>query len=36
MTDRICIGAIAGAFGVRGEMRLKSFTATPEDIATLR
>ncbi len=34
MTDRICIGAIAGAFGVRGEMRLKSFTATPEDIAT--
>lgn len=34
MTDRICIGAIAGAFGVRGELRLKSFTATPEDIAT--
>ncbi len=34
MGDRICIGAIAGAFGVRGELRLKSFTATPEDIAT--
>ncbi|MEQ8258390.1 ribosome maturation factor RimM [Roseovarius confluentis] len=34
MTDRICIGAVAGAFGVRGELRLKSFTATPEDIAT--
>ncbi|QFT94799.1 Ribosome maturation factor RimM [Roseovarius sp. THAF9] len=34
MTDRICIGAIAGAFGVRGDLRLKSFTATPEDIAT--
>ncbi len=33
MTDRICIGAVAGAFGVRGELRLKSFTATPEDIA---
>ena len=33
MTDRICVGAIAGAFGVRGEVRLKSFTATPEDIA---
>ena len=29
----ICIGAIAGAFGVRGEVRLKSFTAQPEDIA---
>jgi len=33
MTERICIGAVAGAFGVRGELRLKSFTATPEDIA---
>ena len=30
---RICLGAIAGAFGVHGEVRLKSFTATPEDIA---
>ncbi|MEO3414393.1 ribosome maturation factor RimM [Roseovarius sp. CAU 1744] len=29
---RICVGAIAGAFGVRGEVRLKSFTAVPEDI----
>lgn len=34
MTDKICVGAIAGAFGVRGELRLKSFTAAPEDIAT--
>lgn len=33
MVDLICIGAIAGAFGVRGEVRLKSFAATPEDIA---
>ncbi|WP_338550066.1 ribosome maturation factor RimM [Roseovarius phycicola] len=33
MTDRICIAAIAGAFGVRGEVRLKAFTATPEDVA---
>lgn len=33
MSDRICVGAIAGAFGVRGEVRLKSFTATPEDVA---
>lgn len=33
MTDRVCVGAIAGAFGVRGEVRLKSFCAEPEDIA---
>lgn len=33
MTDRICVGAIAGAFGVRGEVRLKSFCAEPEAIA---
>lgn len=31
--DMICVGAIAGAFGVHGEVRLKSFTARPEDIA---
>lgn len=34
MTDRICVGAIAGAFGVRGEVRLKSFCTRAEDIAT--
>ncbi|SLN36034.1 Ribosome maturation factor RimM [Pseudoruegeria aquimaris] len=34
MSDRkICVGAIAGAFGVRGEVRLKSFCAEPSDIA---
>lgn len=32
-TDRVCVGAIAGAFGVRGEVRLKSYCAVPEDIA---
>ena len=32
--DRVCVGAIAGSFGVRGEVRLKSFCAEPEDIAT--
>ncbi|SMH50790.1 ribosome maturation factor RimM [Maritimibacter sp. HL-12] len=32
--DRICVGVIAGAFGVRGEVRLKSFCAEPEDIGT--
>ncbi|MBT9244666.1 ribosome maturation factor RimM [Gemmobacter fulvus] len=33
MTDRICVGAIAGSFGVRGEVRLKSFCAEPSAIA---
>ncbi|MCX8507269.1 MAG: ribosome maturation factor RimM [Rhodobacteraceae bacterium] len=32
-TDRICVGAISGAFGVAGEVRLKSFCAQPEAIA---
>jgi 16S rRNA processing protein RimM len=31
--DRVCVGAIAGAFGVNGEVRLKSFCAEPEAIA---
>lgn len=31
--DRVCVGAIAGAFGVHGEVRLKSFCAEPEAIA---
>lgn len=30
---RVCVGAIAGAFGVRGEVRLKSFCAEPRAIA---
>lgn len=34
MSDRICVGAIAGAFGVKGDVRLKSFCAQPEDIAS--
>lgn len=34
MTERICVGAIAGAFGVQGEVRLKSFCAEPADIAS--
>jgi len=34
MADKVCVGAIAGSFGVRGEVRLKSFCATPEDVAT--
>jgi 16S rRNA processing protein RimM len=31
-TQRILVGAIAGAHGVRGEVRIKSFTAEPEAI----
>lgn len=30
--DRVCVGAIAGSFGVKGEVRLKSFCAEPEAI----
>lgn len=32
MSDLICVGSIGGAFGVRGEVRIKSFCAIPEDI----
>lgn len=32
--SRVCVGAVAGSFGVRGEVRLKSFTTDPEAIAT--
>lgn len=31
--DRVCVGAIAGAFGVKGEVRLKSFCSDPRAIA---
>lgn len=30
---RICLGAIAGPHGVRGQVKVKSFTEVPEDIA---
>jgi len=30
---RICLGAVVGAHGVRGALRVKSFTAEPKDIA---
>ncbi|SLN52029.1 Ribosome maturation factor RimM [Aquimixticola soesokkakensis] len=34
MTEpRVCVGAIGGAFGVMGEVRLKSFCADPQAIA---
>lgn len=31
--NRVCVGAVAGAFGVSGEVRLKSFCADPAAIA---
>lgn len=31
--SRVCVGAIAGAYGVRGEVRLKSFCADPRAVA---
>src|SRR5689334_4299109 len=30
---RVCVGVVTGAHGVRGAVRLKSFTAEPGDIA---
>ena len=33
MADRVIVGTFAGAFGVHGETRLKSFCANPADIA---
>ena len=32
MTDRVCVGAVTGSFGVRGEARIKSFCADPTAI----
>lgn len=31
---RVCVGAIAGAFGVRGEAKIKSFTDDPKAVAS--
>ncbi|MHC9236583.1 ribosome maturation factor RimM [Pseudooceanicola sp. 502str34] len=33
MDEMICVGSIGGAFGVNGEVRLKSYCAEPSDIA---
>jgi 16S rRNA processing protein RimM len=30
---RVCVGIVAGAHGVRGAVRIKSFTGKPEDVA---
>ena len=31
--SRVCVGIITGAHGVRGAVRIKSFTAEPKDVA---
>ncbi len=33
MAEKVCVAVLAGAYGVRGELRLKSFTAEPRAIA---
>ncbi|WP_022703978.1 ribosome maturation factor RimM [Pseudorhodobacter ferrugineus] len=33
LENRLCVGAISGSFGVKGEVRLKSFCADPTAIA---
>jgi 16S rRNA processing protein RimM len=33
MVERVCLGVIVGAHGVRGAVRVKAFTAVPEDVA---
>jgi 16S rRNA processing protein RimM len=33
VSGRVCLAAVAGAYGVHGEVRLKSFCAVPEDVA---
>ncbi|MEL6587673.1 MAG: ribosome maturation factor RimM, partial [Pseudomonadota bacterium] len=32
MKDHVCLGAIMGSYGVRGEARVKSFCAEPSAI----
>lgn len=31
--DRVCVGVVVGPHGIRGLVRVKSFTAEPEDVA---
>ena len=33
MADRVCVAAVAGAYGVRGDVRLKVFTSDPAAVA---
>src|SRR5690606_41992070 len=31
--ERVCLGVVVGAHGIRGELRIKAFTADPDSIA---
>lgn len=33
-SERVCVAAIAGAHGVHGRVKLKTFTETPEDVVS--
>ncbi len=33
LADRVCVGAIAAAHGIRGQVAIKAFTAEPENVA---
>lgn len=33
MADRVCLGAVTGAHGVRGLVKVKPFTENPDDVA---
>ncbi|MCG8558267.1 MAG: ribosome maturation factor RimM [Hyphomicrobiales bacterium] len=32
--DRVCLGQVSSAHGIKGEVRIKPFTQHPEDVAT--
>ena len=32
--DRVCLGAIAGVHGIKGEVKIKSFTENPRDVGS--
>ena len=32
MTDRVCVGVVVGAHGIKGAVRVKSFTEDPADL----
>ena len=32
MSDRLCIGVVVGAHGIKGALRIKAFTADPADL----
>ena len=34
--ELVCVGVVTGARGIKGDVRIKSFTADPEDLGTYR